>query len=440
MFFAYWLAAPRRLLAMAVVLFASYLFYAKWGLVYLALIPLCSTVDYILGGMIHREQGVLRRLLLLTSVTLNIALILSSKIIAPDAPWALPLSLSFYGFQALTYTFDIYRKDAKPSDSYLAYLASVSFFPTILAGPITRVSTLIAQWNKQGAPLTNDDAGRALFLIGMGLLKKFLIADYLADNLVNRVFDTPNLYSSGESILGVYGYAFQLYYDFSGYTDVALGSALLLGFKLPANFKRPYAAAHIADFWRRWHISLSDWLRDYLYFSLPGLRAKTKIWTYLNLIVTMIIGGLWHGLTINFAVWGFIHGTALAVTRWFEARRGRTKVEIPRWRSLALQVLTFHIVCFAWIFFRAEDLPRATELIARIAALQFGFDNVTMPWLMVLAIAVLGHYVPANWYDRVQRAFQQAPALAQATTLVALAFAIQKVAGTGLAPFIYSKF
>ena len=149
-------------------------------------------------------------------------------------------------------------------------LASVTFFPTILAGPITRVSSLLSQWRWKNVVLTGEEGGRALFLIGLGLAKKFLIADYLGNNLVNRVFDLPTLYSGGDVLVGVYAYAFQLYYDFSGYTDIAIGSGLLLGIRLPVNFKSPYRAANIADFWRRWHISFSDWLRDYLYFSLPG--------------------------------------------------------------------------------------------------------------------------------------------------------------------------
>src|SRR5207302_4962355 len=169
------------------------------------------------------------------------------------------------------------------------------------------------------------DGGRALFLIGLGLVKKLLIADYLAESLINRVFDLPKLYSGFEVLVGVYAYAFQLYYDFSGYTDIALGSALLLGIRLPVNFNRPYAAENIADFWRRWHISLSNWLRDYLYFSLPGLRSPWKIFTYMNLVITMAIGGLWHGANWTFLIWGLIHGVGLGFTRWLQVLRGNVK-------------------------------------------------------------------------------------------------------------------
>ncbi len=224
-FFAYWLAARYRFGALAVIVFANYFFYARWDLVYLALIPAASTCDFFLGQAIDRAQRPdLRRLLVTLSIILNVGLIASVKYV-PVLPWTLPLALSFYAFQSLTYTIDIYRRDAKPATSYLAYLASASFFPTTLAGPITRIATLLPQWSKRDL-LSPQNGGRALFLIGLGLVKKFLIADFLAENLVNRVFDLPKLYSGAEVLAGVYGYALQLYYDFSGYTDIAIGSAL----------------------------------------------------------------------------------------------------------------------------------------------------------------------------------------------------------------------
>ncbi len=309
-FFAYWLAARYRLGALAVVVFANYFFYARWDLVYLAIIPAASTCDFLIGHALHRStRPGLRRLLVTLSIALNVGLIASVKYL-PVLPWVLPLALSFYAFQSLTYTIDIYRRDAQPAESYLAYLASASFFPTTVAGPITRLSTLWPQWSKREM-LSPQDGGKALFLIGLGLVKKLLIADYLAESLVNRVFDLPKLYSGAEVLVGAYGYALQLYYDFSGYTDIALGSALLLGITLPPNFNRPYAAQNISDFWRRWHISFSNWLRDYLYFSLPGLRSRWKIFAYLNLVITMTIGGLWHGAGWTFLVWGVWHGVGI---------------------------------------------------------------------------------------------------------------------------------
>src|SRR5882672_683376 len=339
-FFLYWPVARFRALALAVILFANYFFYAKWDLFYLFLIPAASTCDFLIGlGLQHRKAKWLRRTLVSLSVLLNLGILASFKYMpfflenysrlsgrdAPEWHWIFPLGISFYAFQSLTYTIDVYRRDAKATSSYLAYLASVSFFPTTLAGPITRVATLIPQFEKKDRALSSTDGGKALFLIAVGLTKKLLIADYLADNLVNRVFDLPKLYTGAETLIAVYAYALQLYYDFSGYTDIAIGSALLLAIRLPPNFNMPYAAENIADFWRRWHISLSNWLRDYLYFSLPGLRSKWKVFTYSNLILTMTIGGLWHGASWTFAIWGLLHGAGLAATRAFQRKIGAEK-------------------------------------------------------------------------------------------------------------------
>jgi len=266
-FFLYWSVSRVRALALSVLLFANYFFYARWNLWYLAIIPLASTCDYFIGlGLEATPNRLLRRLLVTASIALNIGLIVFAR------NWKLSITLSFYAFQALTYTIDLYRRDAKATPSYLAHLAAVSFFPTILAGPITRVSLLLDQLEKR-KPLEAADGGRALFLIGLGLIKKLMIADYLGGNLVNRVFDFPNLYTGMENLIAVYSYTLQLYYDFSGYTDIARGTSRLLGIELMENFNQPYFSRNITEFWRRWHISLSTWLRDYLYIPLGAIAA-----------------------------------------------------------------------------------------------------------------------------------------------------------------------
>ena len=421
------------------ILFANYFFYARWDLIYLALIPVASACDFFIGQALARMQHPLaRRGLITLSIALNVGLIVSVKY-SPRLPWILPLGLSFYAFQSLTYTLDIYRRDAEPASSFLAYLASASFFPTTLAGPIARLSNLIPQWSKWQV-LSAEDGGRALFLIGLGLIKKLLIADYLAENLINRVFDLPKLYSGAEVLAGVYGYAFQLYYDFSGYTDIALGSALLLGIKLPANFNRPYVAQNIADFWRRWHISFSNWLRDYLYFSLPGLRSRWKIFAYLNLVVTMAIGGLWHGASWTFLIWGVWHGCGLAAQRWWQALRGNTpRNEHPASR-IGRSLVTFHFVLIGWIFFRASNLSTARDVFAQIFSGTVSFANVTPAFLTVLTFAICAHFVPKQWYEGGLRFFSAAPYYAQAAAMALLVVAIQYVAGSSAAPFIYSRF
>jgi len=351
--------------------------------------------------------------------------------------WKLSITLSFYAFQALTYTIDLYRRDAKATPSYLAHLAAVSFFPTILAGPITRVSLLLDQLEKR-KPLEAADGGRALFLIGLGLIKKLMIADYLGGNLVNRVFDFPNLYTGTENLIAVYSYTLQLYYDFSGYTDIAIGSAMLLGITLPANFNRPYAAYNIADFWRRWHITLSHWLRDYLFFSLPGLRSKWKVVTYTNLLITMVLGGLWHGQSWNFVIWGGLHGVGLVAVRVWQTRTG-IRPAVGFWRYASI-LLTFHYVAFAWIFFRAPNLETASQILARIGSRTVSFGNISTGLWLILAIALVAHYLPKKCYDVSIDLYVRAPFFAQAGALVALVIGLQYVAQTGAAPFVYQRF
>jgi len=451
-FFAYWLARRTGKVAVAVVLCANYFFYAKWHPIYLVIVPVAATCDFLIGHALAARTHKPRRLLLVTlSIVMNCGLILISRyvpfVLEPWTPahpalagweWLLPLSLSFYAFQAMTWTIDIYRGDAQPTPSLATYLASVSFFPTIVAGPITRVAKLISQIENTALRLSSEDGSRALFLIGLGLMKKFLIADYLGENLVNRVFDLPKLYSGMETLLAAYGYTFQLYYDFSGYTDIALGSALLLGITLPANFNRPYAAVNVADFWRRWHISLSNWLRDYLFFSLPGQRSRWR--PYLNLFITFTIGGLWHGANWTFVVWGALHGAGLAVVRGFQAWRGKRQPQPARALRILNIVVTFHFVVFTWIFFRSANVGAAFDMLRQIASGTVSFANITPGLAMILTIAVLAHYIPQRWYTASLRGFARMPAPAQAAILALLIVGIRYVAATGSAPFIYSRF
>jgi alginate O-acetyltransferase complex protein AlgI len=454
-FLLYWPVAQHRALALAVILFANYFFYAKWGLFYLFLIPAASSCDFLIALTMERSGRTwLRRLLVGASLALNLGILASFKYMpfflenyarltggtAPVWHWVFPLGISFYTFQSLTYTIDVYRRDAHATSSLLTYLAAVSFFPTTLAGPITRVATLVPQLERKDKALAAADGSRALLLIAFGLIKKLLIADYLGENLVNRVFDFPNLYTSAEVLLGVYGYALQLYYDFSGYTDIAIGSALLLGLKLPANFRQPYSAQNIADFWRRWHITLSNWLRDYLYFSLPGLRSKWKGFTYLNLTLTMVLGGLWHGASWNFVLWGTLHGVGLAVTHAWQSWRGRPR-RAPAWWARALAgFCTAQFVCFAWIFFRAPDLAAAGKVIRRIGSGTFSLGNISAPLAIVLGVAVAAHYAPQKLYDKAVQLWTATPFYAQAALLILLVLGLQYVAATGAAPFIYTRF
>ena len=450
-FFLYWATSASRLARLTIILTANFLFCARYGLFYIVLIPACAFIDYLVGlGLGRFRAAVLRRLLVSVSILMNLALLIGSRHMgwflsqgwipehrAGDWDWVFPLGLSFYTFQALTYTIDIYRRDASATPSLLAHLSAVSFFPTLQAGPITRVAELIKQFAKPPV-LNRETGGRAFFLIATGVLKKALVADFLAENLVNRVFDTPNLYSGAQALLAVYAYSLQLYFDFSGYTDIARGAGLLLGVDLPRNFDRPYLSANVAEFWRRWHISFSNWLRDYLYYSIPGKR--TRVMPYLGLVITMLLGGLWHGVSWTFAIWGLLHGVGLAVARWRQARRGRNRPQGSRLGRAAAIFCTYQFVCFTWIFFRAPGLTEAVQILQRIGSLTFGLESLTPLLAAVLVLAAATIFTPKTWYTRAMELFAASPFYVHAAALVATAAAVQFLGGRGSVAFVYSRF
>lgn len=286
-------------------------------------------VDFVLGKMIfHTQKQFLRKTYLFLSVGTNLGILFYFKYTnffletwtaiaqQPFQPLhiILPAGISFFTFQALSYTIDVYRDKLTPVENFLDYAFFVTFFPQLVAGPIVRAIDFIPQIRKKIA-LSSEDFGRALLLICGGLIKKTVISDYIAVNFVDRIFDNPTLYSGFENIMGVYGYTLQIYCDFSGYSDMAIGIALLLGYHLPLNFNAPYQSRDIQAFWRKWHISLSTWLRDYLYIGLGGNR-NGAVRTYVNLFMTMLLGGLWHGANWVFVLWGCLHGVALAIDRF----------------------------------------------------------------------------------------------------------------------------
>ena len=439
-YWASWAVTGSRVLRLAVVLLANYLFCAHFGLFYAVLIPLCSTADFLVGlGLVRFRPPALRRLLVTFSVALNLGILVGSRhmgMVLKGWDWIFPLGLSFYVFQSLTYTIDLYRRDGEPTTSLIEYLSAASFFPTLQAGPITRLTDLVKQFAAP-AKLSREDGGRAFFLIGLGMLKKSLIADYLGQNLVNRVFDTPNLYSGAEVLAAVYAYSLQLYFDFSGYTDIARGVGLLLGVRLPINFDHPYQSTNLTEFWRRWHITFSQWLRDYLYFSLPGKR--TKVMPYINLAITMVLGGLWHGIAWTFAIWGLLHGIALAATHGFRSWRGRPK-PIGMWKRAGLIFLTYQFVCLTWLFFRASSLANAQALLSRIASLSAGFDNISLPLIGVMLMAAATFFISKAWYTRIMDGFAQSPSYVHVALLFLVALALQFLGGHGSVPFVYSRF
>ena len=437
----YWAAAGSRRLQLAVLVAANLFFLARFSLIYLAL-PLAATADFLVGlGFGRSQRPAIRRLLLGVSLTINLGLLVGLKLVplftGGRFAWLFTLSLSFYCFQSLTYTIDLYLGEIQPTRNYLTYLASALFFPSMTAGPIPRQRKLLGQLATPFA-FTREDGGRALLLIAIGLVKKLLIADYLANNLVGRVFDTPALYSSVETLVGVYAFALQLFFDFSGYTDIAIGAALLLGIQLPENFRQSYLAVNVAEFWRRWHITFSEWLRDYVFDMLPKRRKFPVISYGYAFLITFILGGLWHGISWTFLIWGVLHGLALGVV--FAWKRIR-KIPSPFWWAKLLGgLVTFHFVCFTWIFFRATSLENAIAIVRSLAALTWSADNLTPLVLGIMLLAAVIHCLPPRWFEISADVAARVPFWVQGLAMAALILLIQTLAGRGSAPFVYGNF
>jgi D-alanyl-lipoteichoic acid acyltransferase DltB (MBOAT superfamily) len=358
----------------------------------------------------------------------------------------LPVGISFFTFQSMSYTIDVYRKQLTPLDKLQDFAFYISFFPQLVAGPIVRAKDFIPQIHR---PLfvSNEMLGRGIFLIIAGLFKKAVISDYISVNFVDRIFDNPGLYSGIENLLGLYGYTLQIYCDFSGYSDMAIGIALLLGFHFNVNFDSPYQSATITEFWRRWHISLSSWLRDYLYISLGGNR-RGKIRTYINLVITMLLGGLWHGPSLRFVCWGAIHGVGLAIHKaimgLFPNLKSSGHKMKPVWRALGI-VFTFHFVCFSWIFFRAETFEIAVSMIKQI----FTFFHpeiivdVFAGYKMVFVVMIIGfvlHSVPKRIENKFINYTVAMPLIWKTIALVAVIVFIMQIKSSEILAFIYFRF
>jgi alginate O-acetyltransferase complex protein AlgI len=462
-FFGYWALAGRPRWRLAFLAAASCFFYSLMGVRGLLLLVAVSLVDFTTTTLMAGAEAHRRRKLLFISLAVDIGTLCAFKyagffietsagalsILGVTLPFpafeiVAPAGISFFIFQSTAYVIDVYRKDTEPAGSYLDYLAFLSFFPTIVAGPILRARQLLPHLRRAVA-LDASSGGAALFLIAIGLIKKIAIADYLSANLVDRVFDFPERFSSLEVLAAIYGYAVQIYADFSGYSDIAIGSAMLLGFTLPVNFNAPYRSRDLPEFWRRWHISLSTWLRDYLFFTIAGSRRRNWVSLYCGVIVTMLIGGLWHGASSTFVMWGLLHGVGLAGVRVLDGlrrRHGWARGSSP-WSNALGVVITFHFVCFTWIFFRADTIDRAAAVIRRLfslTSLTADLSNLTPPVALVMALGFVAHWFPDRLYDGAANGFIKLPSLAQACVLFALAVGLYFVASSDIAPFIYSRF
>ena len=444
-----------------VILFSLYFYYKSSG-VYFLLLVFAAASDYWIARALYRTRRPwLRRSWVVLSIAVNIGILgyfkytnflidISNRLFGEGflqfRNIFLPVGISFFVFQSLSYTIDIYRRQLRPLDRWTDYLFYLSFFPQLVAGPIVRAKDFIPQIRRP-LHVSREMFGTGVFLILTGLFKKAIVSDYISLNFVDRIFDEPLLYSGFECLAGIYGYALQIYCDFSGYSDMAIGIALLLGFRFPKNFDSPYKAATITEFWRRWHISLSTWLRDYLYIPLGGNR-KGRVRTYINLLITMLLGGLWHGAAVRFVLWGALHGAALALHKlWlkFVPRAKATGAEMSWGWRIAGIFFTFNLVCFGWLMFRAESMQTVSLMLHQIFS---NFNLAVAPqvlkgYLSVFLLMGAGyalHMLPASADRTAQRIVAASPTVVQVLLAAGMIWCVMQIKSSDIQPFIYFQF
>src|SRR5579875_80939 len=447
-----WLLMPHPRLWKPFMIGASYFFYGSADYHFVLLLVFCTVWNQVLANLIYRATDPLRSWLLGLALAGDLGLLgwfkyygffagsvaaftsrLGLPMPLPLIQVALPIAISFFTFQAMSYVMDVKRERTAPVKT-IDFALYLSFFPHLIAGPIVRVTELVPQFATPRDP-RRIEATRAFGLIAGGLFKKVVISDTLASQIVDPVFGSPSLHSRVDIIAAIYGYAVQIYCDFSRYTDIAIGIALLLGFQFPQNFNRPYAALSLQDFWHRWHMTLSRWLRDYLYIGLGGNR-KGRLMPYRNLMLTMLLGGLWHGAAWNFVIWGGLHGCGLAGERWYDERRG---TEVVRYKILRW-FITFQFVCFAWIFFRADGLGTVGEMAGQLIG-GGGTTTVTPAVFLLILGGLMLQFVPREPFLQWREAYARAPLVLQGVALAGVLFITSVfVTGQGVAPFIYYRF
>ena len=456
-FVGHWVLNHRPVAWKLFMIGASYVFYSWWDWRFVVLLAVVSLLAQIGATLIARQPEENRRraaamatvVLLLTplayfkyygfvSVNLTNAFQgLGLHVGLPLTDVVLPVGVSFFSFMAVSYVVDVARGHAPVASGIDAFLY-LSFFPHLVAGPIVRPNELIPQLDVRRDQRHVDITGAAWLIFG-GLFKKVVIASYVADAIVNPVFGDPARHSALEAFFAVIGYAVVIYSDFSGYTDIAIGVAKLLGFEFPRNFDRPYTARTLQGFWRRWHMTLSRWLRDYLYIPLGGDRRGTRR-TAINIMLTMVLGGLWHGAGWTFLFWGALHGGGVVAGRWRRARRPDTRPETTAvvWGQRAA---TFAFVCLAWVFFRADSLDTAFGLLGRFLS---GWTTPTLlvsPLLVATIVLSLGiQFAPLGAGTWIRERVATLQPIPMGLLFSAVLFVITTLGPQGVAPFIYFKF
>jgi len=464
-------------------LFSLYFFYKASG-DFVIVVIISAFVDFFISNLIFREKRKrIKNFLLVLSIFFNLAILfyfkytnffisLGNEFLQTGfnpLNFALPIGISFFTFENLSYTIDVYRGQFEPARKFSDYLLFLSFFPKLVMGPIVRAHDFVPQINKPYI-ITETDFAKGFYLIISGLFKKLIISDYITVNFVNYIFDDPGRYTGLENLFAVYGFAIVIYCDFSGYSDIAIGIARWLGFTIPPNFLSPYQSRNITEFWRRWHISLSSWLRDYLYIPLGGNRTDTfgtwffpmlffiavtlatmnmfhLIWwqslsitggiillfvlpaaisrdkkgisTSMNILTTMLLGGFWHGANWTYIIWGALHGVGLGIHKVWMLITGKALTRTKRtwFYNIIMALITFHFVCFTWIFFKAADFDTAMIMIYQIVhdfSLSFWkpFFNNYQTVLYIMALAYLLHIIPDKFPDYIINRFQKVPMIA----------------------------
>jgi alginate O-acetyltransferase complex protein AlgI len=444
------------------LLVASYVFYAAWNPPFILLLWASTIVDWFIARGIYaaRERSrAVRRSWLVISVFVNIgfigffkyggfllhnwqALMASFGVtwVAPEWKIVLPVGISFYTFVTLSYTLDVYLGRLKPIDSFLNYALFVTFFPHLVAGPIVRPTQLTPQFETP-RQANRDQMLWGLGLIILGLFEKVVIADGGLSSAADTVFGAKGPVGFADAWLGTLAFSGQIFCDFAGYSTIAVGTALCLGFALPDNFRMPYAAIGFSDFWRRWHVSLSTWLRDYLYIPLGG-NQRGEVRTYVNLMLTMLLGGLWHGANWTFVAWGGLHGLYLAVERWLRERTGLKGDPVSGWSRLALALLTYFLVNITWVFFRAPDFGGAAGVLAGMFGLAPDAEPVLPTIYMIKVAVIITGLLIVQWLMRnrsVEDLVSRAPWWATGSVVAVMLFSVIVAQGSGEA-FIYFQF
>ncbi len=440
-----------------VILFSLYFYYkSSAGCCFILLGVALS--DYLLGNLLGNTRcDIFRRAIVALNVIVNVGMLVCFKYFGllvdtinrfdiarfDTLDIILPAGISFFTFRSISYIVDVYRGNMQPVRNPLEYVFCLTFFPPLLAGPVVRARDLIPQI--QANPVaTRAMVSEGFFLIMTGLFKKIVIADYISGNFVDRIFDNPAIYSGFENLIGAYGFTLQLYCDFSGYSDMAIGIALLLGYRFLDNFNSPFKSQNPTEFWRRWHISLSSWLRDYLYIPMGGSRVS-RFRSRLNLLNTMVIGGLWHGASWMFLLWGAWNGLLLVIHKEIRQHMPRILSGAAAWKRPFNIFITFSLIAFGMIFFRAESMEQVADMLTQIATNfhlsvwpQF-VDGYRMIVVAMIAGLVL-HFLPHSLTLKTLNLYNRCPLVVQGLLLAAVIFIIIQVRQSDIVPFIYLQY